>query len=79
MEPGSLAGQGNILAGEPATDEVNGLKDASPNISDISVARDIWPVSGQDFVRIVIEFYLPPYLDPGPFEPQIETANAGEE
>jgi hypothetical protein len=53
------SGVGNILAGESSANNVDSLKVVSPALLDISLSVDVWPMLGENFGCVVIDFYLP--------------------
>ena len=69
----------DVLAGEPAAEEIDGLEIVGTNGSDILVTPHIGPVLRQHRTTEWVDFYLPLARHPGTLEPEIESADAGEQ
>jgi len=84
-EPAPLSSQAlaasshrDILAGEPAADEING-RDVCSNASDILVPPCIREVPRQNLAAGRLDFNLPNRLVSSTLESEIEATDAGEQ
>ena len=69
--PGALSGLAEGLAGIAATDEVNGFKFGSCELSDVMVTWYSRPVLFENLAGEGIEFALPTAYHPCPFKPDV--------
>jgi hypothetical protein len=68
------------LAGEAATDEVDGREVLRRAVMDISEALDVRPVRSEDALAEGVAFDLPDDTEaPGPFETEVEASEAREQ
>jgi hypothetical protein len=81
VEACSLAGDGEVLAGEPSAEDVHGSEANRGSCSDIDDAPiDVWPVLGQHSTAEGIDLNLPDDLsDACSLEAQFKAADATEE
>jgi hypothetical protein len=83
VESGSAAGDGDVLAREPATDEVDGLEQPTAGLGagvlDVDEPVNVGPVLLEDFARIRILFNLPNHFHTGALETEVQAANSREE
>jgi len=70
---GALSGPRNILAGEPADDDIGR---GELGCSNVVVAGDAWPVLGEDAPAERIDLAERDGSHSGSFEPEAETANS---
>lgn len=68
-----------VLAGEPSADEVDLLEFPSRDVLDVREPRRAWPVPCEDAPSVLIDFYLPFYLDSCSLESEIHSSPTGEE
>ena len=66
------------MTGEPRGDEVNGLEFLSAEGSDVTIARHLGPVFGQDLSAVGVDLDLPLAGEACPLQAQIDGADAGE-
>jgi hypothetical protein len=69
----------DVLAGEAARDEVDWFEVVLTDLSNVSVARHVGPMSGQNASCEVVDLNLPPRFPTRALEPEVNAADAGEE
>lgn len=84
FEANSLSSEGDILAREPAADDIDGNsvsgKSVSCEGSDIFVAGHLWPMFRQDFPTEWVDLAEGGRLEAArPLQPKAEAANAAED
>jgi hypothetical protein len=67
-----------VLAGEAAADEVNWLEVVLADVFNVGEFWDIGPPFGEDFIAKGVFLNLPHGLKPGPFQTEVNAANARE-
>ena len=78
VDAGSPAGQADVLAGEAAADDVDGLHGVASNRSDVLVQRRVRPVLAEDGAREGLDLTLPGDGHACALEPKVEPADAAE-
>lgn len=78
-EPCTLPGEGEILAGEPAADDIDGGEVVGADVAHVGVPFGVGEVVGEDGSAEGVELDLPCGSHPGPLEPEVEAADAREE
>jgi hypothetical protein len=73
------SGVGNILAGEPAADDIDSLKIVGPGFSDISLPVNLWPMFGKHSVCIVVNLHLPLADHSSPLKTKVKPTDSGEQ
>lgn len=77
-ETGLLAGGADVLAGETSAEEIDGGK--RPSCRDVIEPLNVGPVLGEDAAAELVLLDLPEdRAQPGGLEPELETADTGEE
>ncbi len=79
VEASAFPGDREILAREPAGDEVDGFEVVGADGSDVAVAADVRPVVLQNSSCELVDLNLPPHFHPRPLEAEVDAADAGEE
>lgn len=79
VDPGSLAGEADVLAGEATADQVHRLEVVGADGADVVETLGIWKVLGEDGLAVGVELDLPGGLHPRPLEAEVEAADASEE
>lgn len=79
VDPGSAAGEGEVLAGEPAAEDVDRGDICASEFGDVGVARHVGPVTGKDSAAELLGLALPHNSHTGPFEAEIKAAHPTEE
>jgi hypothetical protein len=75
----TFACNADVLAGEPAADEVWSLDLRPVDFGDVTEVRDSWPVFGEDCAGVSIDFRLPYCSESScSFESKFNTPNATE-
>jgi len=67
------------LTGEAAADEVDRREAPRPDLADVLEALGFGEVAREDRPAVGVELDLPVDPHPGPFEPEVEAADAREE
>jgi hypothetical protein len=75
----AFAGDRDVLAGESAGDEVNGLEGAGACESHVPAAGDVGPVSGDDVFTVGLPLDLPAHREAGALEAEAHAADARKE
>jgi hypothetical protein len=65
-----------VLAGETAADEIDGLEVVFADVSNVGESWDIGPPFGEDFVAELLDLDLPRGLEPRPFQAEVDPADA---
>ncbi len=79
VDPGSPAGGAEVLAGEAAADEVDGVEVPGSDLSHVLEPGGVGKVPGEDGSAVGVLLDLPVDPHPGPLEAEVESADAGEE
>ena len=79
MDAPALSGDGQVLAGESAADDVDGREVVPSDFPHVPVSLDFGPVFFEDFGCIWVAFALPDGFDFRPFEAKVNPANTREE
>lgn len=75
-----LASLGDVLAGEPAADDIDGAELARPDRANVVESLDVGPVLREDLAAELVALDLPEHgTESGPLEAEFESANAREE
>jgi hypothetical protein len=77
-EPGALAGEANVLAGEPPADEVNGCEVVGSDFSHILVSLGVGEVAFEDSPAVLVLLDLPCRSHPGPLKAEVESPDSCE-
>lgn len=72
------SGNADVLAGEAAADEIDGLEVIDANFSDVGESWDIGPPLLENFVAEFVDLHLPSSLKPSPFQTEVDAAYARE-
>lgn len=78
-DPGTLPGGRDVLAGEPAGDDVDSGKSVGVELSHVVESRDVGPVLGEYGSAEGIDFALGDDAHSGAFEPEVDSADSGKE
>jgi hypothetical protein len=70
---------GDILAGEAARDEVDGLKIPCPGEADVAASNNVGPVPREDVLTEWLPLDLPAHREAGALEPERHAPDAREE
>lgn len=79
VDPGSLAGDGEVLAGEASADEVDGGEVMGANLSDILESLGVGEVLSEDGSTVGIDLDLPSDPHAGSLEAESKAADPFEE
>jgi hypothetical protein len=79
VEPGEPSGAREILTGEPAADEIDGLDGLPLDGLDVFIAGHLRPMSGEYAAAVGIGFDHPPDLHSSPLETKIHAPDSREE
>jgi hypothetical protein len=79
VEPGAFAGAAEVLTGEPAADEIDGVELAGSDLSHVLEPGGVGEVLGEDGSAVGVLLDLPGDAHPGALEAELEPADAGEE
>jgi len=79
VDPGSLAGDGEVLAGEASADEVDGGEVVGAGVSDVPEPLGVGEVLGKDGAAVGVLLDLPGDAHPCSLEAEVEAADACEE
>jgi hypothetical protein len=76
-EASPTAGDGKVLTGEAAAEEVDLCANVgTPELSDVLGLRDVGPVALEDVSPVAIELALGDDVEAGPIEPKVKASNA---
>jgi hypothetical protein len=78
-DPDALSRCGDVLAGEAATDEVDGLKSPCPGEADIAASNNVGPVPREDVLTEWLPLNLPAHREASALEPEGHAPDAREE
>lgn len=78
-ESGAFSGKADVLAGEPAAQEIDGFDGSPINCANVSVPLDVRPVFGEHALTVGVDFNLPCDFKTGSGEAKIESSYSGEE
>lgn len=79
VDPCAFPGQRDISAGESSDEDVDGLKGAGSDGSDVAELGHVGPVAREDGAAEGIDFDLPGAAEAGGVEAEVEPADPGEE
>src|SRR4029434_3994329 len=77
LDTGTLAGEGEVLTGEPSADEIDARNVTKG--SNVAITRYIRPSFMKHTARVRLNLASPPPHKPAPRHPQIEPADPGEQ
>jgi hypothetical protein len=84
---GTFSGDGDVLAGEPAANEVDAFHTVvagvfswwrDVDVSHVAVSSDVGPMLREDFLRVRVVFNLPHHFHPGPLEAELNASDSRE-
>jgi len=76
VKPCPSSGEGNILAGKSAADDIDWFKVMSSTLQDIALPMHVRPMFRQHLVSEIVNFDLPPAIHPSPLKAEVKPANA---
>ena len=79
VKPALSSGVADALTGKTASGDVDGGEVVGAAVADIAVSGDGGPMSFQNSCCIVVDLDLPAAAQPGPFQAEVDTADAGKE
>jgi hypothetical protein len=72
VDPGSLPGKAEVLAGESSAEDIDGFDGAPIHGADVSVSRNGRPVLGEDALTVGVDFNLPTDGESGSFKSKVD-------
>jgi hypothetical protein len=79
VDPGSSAGAAEVLAGEAAADEIDGVELTGADLAHVLESDGVREVPGEDCPAVGVLLDLPGDLHPRPLEAELESPDAGKE